>query len=118
MKRSGANPTAAACALLDMLGAMDDEIRQDVTEFLKSVRSDEGGFQANTRIPFADSLSTFTGLLTVQDQRLDGVIESTAVLQFIESLEMPSGGFRAANWDERSDVEYSFYALGTLALLG
>lgn len=117
MKRSGANPTAAACALLQMLGAMDDELRQDVAEFLRSVRSDEGGFQANTRIPIADTLSTFTGLLTVQDQRLAGVIDPSAVRNFIKSLELPNGGFRAAAWDEDSDVEYTFYALGTLALL-
>lgn len=116
MKRSGTNPTAAACALLNMLGAMDDEIRNDVAEFLRSVRSGEGGFQANTRVPFADTLSTFTGLLTVQDLGLERILATSAVRSFIESLELPTGGFRAAHWDQLSDVEYTFYALGTLAL--
>ncbi|MCA9072510.1 MAG: terpene cyclase/mutase family protein, partial [Planctomycetaceae bacterium] len=54
MKRSGTNPTAAAVAVLNLLGAMDAEIRGDVRDFLREVKSDEGGFQANTRIPFAD----------------------------------------------------------------
>jgi geranylgeranyl transferase type-2 subunit beta len=35
----------------------------------------------------------------------------------IEELEFPTGGFRAATWDEAADVEYTFYGLGVLALL-
>ena len=119
MKRSGTNPTAAAVALLQMLGAMDDEVRSDVRAFLGEVRSDEGGFQANTRIAFADGLSTFTGLLTVQDLGLDGLLDPERVRRFItEWLEFPTGGFRGASWDEQADVEYTFYGLGVLALLG
>ncbi|MEO1997361.1 MAG: prenyltransferase/squalene oxidase repeat-containing protein [Planctomycetaceae bacterium] len=118
MKRSGTNPTAAAVALLRMLGGLDDEIRRDVREFLIEVRSDEGGFQANSRIPFADGLSTFTGLLTVQDLNLEGVLDPGRVERFqTEWLEFPTGGFRGASWDEQADVEYTFYGLGTLALL-
>lgn len=118
MKRSGTNPTAAAVAVLTMLGGMDNELKNDVRDFLKTVRSDEGGFQANTRIPFADGLSTFTGLLTCQDLGIDDVLKPPAVERFlVEWLEFPTGGFRGASWDENADVEYSFYGLGTLALL-
>jgi geranylgeranyl transferase type-2 subunit beta len=117
MKRGGTNPTAAAVALLRMLGAMDDEIRDDVQAFLREVRSGEGGFQANTRIPFADGLSTFTGLLTAQDLGLGELFDPKAVEAFIDGLELPDGGFRGATWDQATDVEYSFYALGTLGLL-
>ena len=86
--------------------------------FLQSVRSSEGGFQANTRIPFADGLSTFTGLLTLQDLQIEGVLELDKVRQFAEGwLEFPTGGFRGASWDEQADVEYTFYGLGLLALL-
>jgi len=70
MKHSGTNPTAAAVAILRKFGRLDDELREDVRHFLRQVRSDEGGFQANKRIPFADGLSTFTGLLTCQDLKL------------------------------------------------
>ena len=118
MKRSGTNPTAAAVALLVMLGGMDDELREDVGEFLGIVKGDEGGFLANTRIPFSDGLSTFTGLLTVQDLELEGVLSPERAEAFIAGeLEFPTGGFRGAAWDTQADVEYTFYGLGTLALL-
>lgn len=118
MRRSGTNPTAAACAMLVELDAIDDEIRQDVREFLKEVRSDEGGFQANSRVPFADSLSTFTGLLTCRDLSLKPLLNTDAVLRWLTTqLEFPTGGFRAATWDEQADVEYTFYGLALLSLL-
>src|SRR5262245_32068426 len=79
MKKSGTNPTAAAAAILHMRGALDAELREDVAAFLREVRSDEGGFQANTRIPFADGLSTFTGVLTAQDLGLEGLYDPPRV---------------------------------------
>ena len=118
MKRSGTNPTAAAVALLNQFDAMDDELRDDVVEFLMHVRSGEGGFQANTRIPFADGLSTFTGLLTAQDLGLEGVVDPERLESFVTGwLEFPTGGFRGASWDEQADVEYTFYGLGILGVL-
>ena len=118
MRRSGTNPTAAAAAMLKELGAVDDEIRQDLRAFLKDVRSDEGGFQANSRVPFADSLSTFTGILTCQDLELGEIANHSKVREWLETqLEFPTGGFRAATWDESADVEYTFYGLGLLGLL-
>lgn len=117
MKRGGTNPTAAAVAILLMQSAMDEELREDVRAFLREVRSGEGGFQANTRIPFADGLSTFTGLLTAQDLGLADLLDPRKVEAFIDRLELPEGGFRGAEWDQAADVEYSFYALGTLGLL-
>ena len=114
MKRSGTNPTAAAVALLNQLNGMEDDITEDVTD----VVSAEGGFQANTRIPFADGLSTFTGLLTAQDLRRRDLISPDKILNWVgTSLELPSGGFRGASWDQQADVEYSFYGLGILGLL-
>ncbi|MCY2965603.1 MAG: terpene cyclase/mutase family protein [Planctomycetota bacterium] len=118
MQRSGTNPTAAAVALLQMLGAVDDAVRDDVRGFLKDVRSGEGGFQANTRVPFADSLSTFTGLLTALDLGLTDTFDPAELRQFLSTLEFPDGGFRGATWDTVADVEYSFYALGVMGLVG
>jgi geranylgeranyl transferase type-2 subunit beta len=118
MKRSGTNPTAAATATLMLLGSMDDELKADIGEFLREVRSDEGGLQANTRIPFGDSLSTFTGLLTARDLGLEGIVDVDRAHAWLTGqLEFPTGGFRAATWDENADVEYTFYGLGLLALL-
>jgi geranylgeranyl transferase type-2 subunit beta len=118
MKRSGTNPTAAAAATLMLLGGMDEELKSDIGEFLREVRSDEGGLQANTRIPFGDSLSTFTGLLSALDLGLDGIVDVDQAHAWLRGqLEFPTGGFRAATWDENADVEYTFYGLGLLALL-
>ena len=39
-----------------------------------------------------------------------------AVRDYAASCENPSGGFRGGLWDDRPDVEYTFYGLGTLAL--
>ena len=118
MRRSGTNPTAAAVALLHSLGGMDPDIEDDVQGFLTDVVSTEGGFQANTRIPFADGLSTFTGLLTGQDLGRRDIIKPPQVLHWLESqIEAPEGGFRGASWDQQTDAEYTFYGLGILGLL-
>jgi geranylgeranyl transferase type-2 subunit beta len=118
MKRSGTNPTAAAVALLRQLHAMEQDITDDVCGFLTDVISTEGGFQANTRIPFADGLSTFTGLLTAQDLGHPGLIPPVQIEHWVSNcLELPEGGFRGASWDQQADVEYTFYGLGILGLL-
>jgi geranylgeranyl transferase type-2 subunit beta len=118
MRRSGTNPTAAAIGALRLLGAMDDEIRTAAVDFLADMQTDEGGLRANTRIPIADLLSTFTGLWTLSD--LDGMdqIDAAAAARYAVSLEQPTGGFLGAVWDQGVDVEYSFYGLATLALIG
>lgn len=117
MRRSGTNPTAAAVALLTMFDAVDDDVREGVADFLTEVRSSEGGFQANTRVPFADSLSTFTGYLTCLDLGLTDILDPARIRRFVSELEMPGGGYRAATWDQAADVEYTFYALGLQALI-
>lgn len=117
MKRSGTNPTAAAIAVLTLHSTIGKHLREDVLAFLKDVRSDEGGFQANSRIPFADTLSTFTGYLTCLDLQETRLLDPRRIELFILSLEHPQGGFRAATWDHATDVEYTFYALGTLGLV-
>lgn len=115
MRRSGTNPTAAAAALLQILEAKKTIHPDDLADFLKDVRT-EAGLAANTRVPFPDGLSTFTGLLTDQDWGL-GVLHGPAVRGFlVEQLEFPTGGYRAAAWDEAADVEYTFYGLGCWAL--
>lgn len=119
MRRSGTNPTAAGAAVLKELGAMDAETTADIRAFLKDVRGGEGGFQANPRVPFCDGLSTFTGLLTCQDLGFTEILDLGALRQWVVTqLEFPTGGFRAAAWDEAADVEYTFYGLGILGLLG
>lgn len=118
MKTSGTNPTAAAAVLLRRLGFADEQLKTDLRVFLKLVRGSEGGFQANTRIPFSDGLSSFTALLVAQDFELHDAVNRKNLEEFVtQQLEFPTGGFRAASWDQDADVEYTFYGLGILGLL-
>jgi len=116
-KRAGTNPTAAAIGSLRILGALDDNTRLDTIDFLADMQTDEGGLRANTRIPIADLLSTFTGLLTLQDLNGADQVDLEVAERFAKSLELDDGGFRGAEWDPAHDVEYTFYGLGTLGLL-
>ena len=81
------------------------------------MQTDEGGLRANTRIPIADLLSSFTGALTLIDLKAFEEIDVAAYRRFVQSMERPEGGFQAAAWDTAHDVEYSFYGLGCMALL-
>jgi geranylgeranyl transferase type-2 subunit beta len=123
MSQSGTNPTAAAVAILRIIGRLDDGSRKDAADFLAKMQNDEGGFRANTRIPFADLLSTFTALTAI-DGLVDGlvddgenVVDIPTARRYVKSLEVAAGGFRGDAWDDSPDVEYAFYGLGTLALL-
>jgi geranylgeranyl transferase type-2 subunit beta len=118
MKRSGTNPTAAAIGLLRILDALDEDARESTLDFLCEMQTDEGGLRANTRIPIADLLSTFTGCLTIADLDALQDIDVPAVRRYAKQLEQPDGGFLGAAWDHAADVEYTFYGLGTLALTG
>ncbi|HEX4150089.1 MAG TPA: prenyltransferase/squalene oxidase repeat-containing protein, partial [Pirellulales bacterium] len=117
MQRSGTNPTAAAIGLLKVLKRLDDGTRERVLDFMLDMQTDEGGLRANTRIPIADVLSTFTGLLTLADLGGLDEVDLSALKSYVEGMELPDGGFRGGIWDGATDVEYSFYGLGTLALL-
>lgn len=116
-KRAGTNPTAAAIGILRILDALDEETCEDTIDFLCEMQNDEGGLRANTRIPIADLLSTFTGALTLADLDALHEIDVSAMRRFVESLQLEEGGFHAAAWDLAHDVEYTFYGLGNLALL-
>lgn len=116
MRRSGANPTAAAVASLRMLEPTAAAWEPTVA-FLASLQGAEGGIGANTRVPLADLLSTFTATWTLYDLGRLEALDCRGALAYVHSLEMPDGGFRAGIWDDRRDVEYTFYGLGALALL-
>lgn len=123
-KRAGTNPTAAAAAVLkiieqdcDGLGAMDHQTKEITLDFLCEMQTDEGGLRANTRIPIADMLSSFTGGLTLSDLDSFEELDVNLYRKFVYSLQLPDGGFQAAAWDEAHDVEYTFYGLGCMALL-
>jgi geranylgeranyl transferase type-2 subunit beta len=126
MKRAGTNPTAAAIAALRILSGDHSPELQAVEEaaahFLTTTLSPFGGLQANIRAPAGDLLSTFTGLWTLSElNALEPFLATDdhrqALVAFVESVEVPGGGFRAGIWDEGVDVEYTLYGLGCRALL-
>ena len=117
MKRSGTNPTAAGVGVLQILGELDDDAKAGTATFLAALPSPfEGGLRANDRIPAADLLSTFTGSWTLDQLGRADALDWDAVQRYAEECERPIGGFRGGLWDEQTDVEYTFYGLGTLAL--
>ena len=80
------------------------------------MQSDEGGLAANTRIPFADLLSSCTGLITLADLNATDRLNIDAIRKYALSMQAPEGGFTGFALDQTADVEYTFYGLATLAL--
>ncbi len=119
MRRSGTNPTAAALGLMHLLkgSALPKAEVEPTIEYLAQMPSMEGGLRANDRIPLADLLSTFTGCWTLAQHDALERINRRQAFHYVQSLERPEGGFLGGVWDEASDVEYTFYGLGCLALL-
>ncbi len=119
MRRGGTNPTAAAVGVLQMMrtALLQDGTLAGVADFLGEMPSLEGGLRANGRAPLADLLSTFTGCWTLEQLGALDRVDGAAALAFAQALEDAAGGFRGGLWDERSDVEYTFYGLGVVALL-
>lgn len=116
-KRSGTNPTAAAIGALRTLNALDDHTRDQACDFLLELQSDEGGFQANTRMPLPDVLSSFTSCVTLWDcDRLDQA-DLPLVWRYATSMQRDGGGFAGFELDPAEDVEYTFYGLGLVSLL-
>jgi geranylgeranyl transferase type-2 subunit beta len=125
-KRAGSNPSAAAVATLEIIADqtglpfsdyLDEETKELTLDYLCEMQTDEGGIRANTRIPIADLLSSFTVGLTLRDLDSFDELDVDLYAKFVESMQLPSGGFQAAAWDDAHDVEYSFYGLGCVALL-
>lgn len=119
-KRPGINPTAAAIGSLkaiDKLQLASDAGGSIATaDFILDQQSDEGGLAANTRIPFADLLSSFTGLLTLVDLEAADQADVAAIKRYALSMQSPGGGFVGFALDQTADVEYTFYGLAALSL--
>ena len=109
--------TAAAIGGLKILDQVPDALRTDVAEFLVGMQTSEGGLRANTRIPIADLLSSFTGLFTLVELGEQDRLQLDQLAHFVSQLAENDSGFCAALWDTDTDVEYTFYGLGSLALL-
>ncbi len=116
-KRAGVNPTAAAIGTLKTLGAIDQVDREAVVDFLAEMQTSGGGLTANTRIPFADLLSSCTGMITLTDLDAADAIDRRSLRRYAESMQGEEGGFMGFELDHTADVEYTFYGLATMALV-
>lgn len=116
-KRSGTNPTAAAIGALIVLDRLTPEVATNAAEFLADLQTDEGGWQANTRIPLPDLLSTFTACVTLADLDQLQSIDRPAAQKYALGMERVTGGFAGFEFDPAEDIEYTFYGLGLLSLL-
>jgi geranylgeranyl transferase type-2 subunit beta len=118
MRRSGTNPTAAGVGILQLLAGAPPaaEDANPVIEYLARMPGMDGGLRANDRVPLSDLLSTFTGCWTLHQLGALDRVNRKQVAEFARSVELPDGGFRGGLWDEATDVEYTFYGLGTLAI--
>jgi geranylgeranyl transferase type-2 subunit beta len=118
MRRSGTNPTAAGIGILQLVRGpeLPAEDTAPTVEFLAQMPGMDGGLRANDRVPLSDLLSTFTGCWTLAQLGGLGRIDMQQVAQFAHAVELDGGGFRGGLWDEATDVEYTFYGLGVLAL--
>lgn len=114
---STTNQTSAAIGALfmvDGLGAIDID---RVAQFYEQVRYPTGGFCASPLIRVPDLLSTYTSCLALTLLGRGKQISSQSVKKFVLSMRDKEGGFRGSAIDPMSDIEYTYYALGTLSLL-
>ena len=114
---SGANPTAAAVALLTRLNALDGPDRCRAADFLRGAQREDGGFGAHALAPCSDLLSTFTAMACLLSLEEERSIRLAAAARFVRDLAVAGGGFRGTLHDEGPDVEYTFYGVGTVGLV-
>lgn len=116
LHRSGTNPTAAAVGFLRIQDRLPKN-REKIVDFLLARQLPSGGFQANTQIPVADLLSSFTALVALDDLDAPNRCNTDALRQFVLSMRTQDGGYFGADWDREPDVEYTFYGLALEAML-
>lgn len=111
------NATAAALGYLTMAKAVDREQSSAAAAFLLRMQASDGGLRAHEQAAGGDLLSTFTGLLTLVG--LEGVDppDLASVARFTRSCARATGGFGAFALDPGTDVEYTYYGVGCLAIL-
>jgi len=111
------NATAAAVAFLLLAERLTDKQAQGAVNFMVKQQADDGGFLAHRSAPLSDLLSTFTALATLAGLAGFERVDLPAVARFLRQTALPTGGFKAAPTDTEPDVEYTYYGLGSLALI-
>jgi geranylgeranyl transferase type-2 subunit beta len=110
------NATAAALLVIGLIALLDD-VDDATFGFLSAMQAPDGGLRAHAGAPESDLLSTFTAIAALSFPEMLDRIDLPAVGRFIKSTAAPGGGFSACCSDPEPDVEYTYYGLGTAALL-
>jgi len=112
------NPTAAGTAMAMAAGVMDESVADGVRRFLLQTQRADGGWPAGARVTSCDLLSTFTALLTLSDLGAADRADLGAAERFVRACRVRPDGFGGSPDDGETDVEYTFYGIGSLAILG
>lgn len=123
LPRSSINATAAAVASLLILGEPGQSLTM-AGEFLARSQRPDGGWPATAHAPRSDLLSTFTALTAIEAIGSAGAeyesvsrCNTATAVDLIHRCRTGSGGYGGVPGDILADVEYTFYAVGALALL-
>lgn len=113
---SQTNSTAAAISFLFMQNALHADKAEKAQRYFISQQSLVGGFCAHQGAK-PELLSTFTASTTLFILGGLELVNLSAMARFVRACAHSSGGFGAYPEDFGTDVEYTYYGLGTLALL-
>lgn len=108
--------TNATVAALAVKGQLFGYRKGEDIFYLRELQDESGGFGAAVASPIPDLLSTATALFML---RCYGIKPKypTQARDFVEAHWLDAGGFAATLMDEKSDVEYTFYALLALGAI-
>ena len=110
--------TAAALGFLTLQEALSEDQTRDACAFLAAMQATDGGLRAHSQAPISDLLSTFTGLLSLALLDAHEALNLQALARFVRGCACVGGGFGAFPGDDGTDVEYTYYGVGCIALLG
>jgi geranylgeranyl transferase type-2 subunit beta len=122
------NPTSAAAGYLIQAGLFEtrltDSRKSDLEHatvqagtYLLGMQAQGGGFKAHANASYPDLLSTFTALAALAAMGRVKQANLKEHIRFVGLIADANGGFRSCIADAESDIEYTYYGLGCLALI-
>jgi hypothetical protein len=103
--------TLAVAGVQTLVHWLGDPGEADTADWLLAQRGSDGGFLASPLTPMSDLLSTATVLYALRQQQVDLTDLAEGVMEFVDGLMEPCGGYGGTWFDDTADVEYSYYAL-------
>jgi prenyltransferase beta subunit len=103
--------TTATAAAIVLLRKLNQTVPEKTIEWILSQLHKSGGFLATPSTAIPDLLSTATALFALKTVSYDLSQIRENCLDFLDSVWDGNGAFRGHWFDEKTDVEYTFYAL-------